>query len=182
MLLYRLILISLLAVLLIIGTSAGQDESTGIVAAAEGLGGLNTFIDALERVGYVDVLDGGGIFGFLNDRYVVFAPNDQAFSHLGQGGLDSLLSNGGKLRTILSYHIIDRRKLEEDGINDLGRLRHPANIMTVQGRTVLIDNTSGLTINGARVVGSRVYNNGILYAIDEVLSPEEGQDLPYGEE
>jgi len=171
------------AAILAAGLSAGQEaQDSDITQTAADIGDLSIFARAMEDAGYVSSLNGGGVFGFLNDGYVVFAPTDQAFENLTQGSLDALMADKGRLRTVMGYHIIDRRKLGEEGISSIEGHNEPVDLMTVQGRTVRINSNDGLTVNGARVLQSRRYDNGILYVIDQVLNPSEGDEISHGEE
>src|SRR5690349_2011659 len=62
-------------------------------------GNLTTFARAVSAAGLTDELAAKGPF-------TVFAPTDEAFKKLPAGAYDSLLKDEGKLKAVLSYHLV----------------------------------------------------------------------------
>jgi uncharacterized surface protein with fasciclin (FAS1) repeats len=96
----------------------------------------------------------------------VFAPTDAAFAKVPQATLDALGKDKEMLRSVLLYHVVDRRL-------PAAKIVDRRSVKTVNGERVRI-RTSGETvrINGARVVTPNVRaSNGVIHVIDEVLIP-----------
>ena len=71
-----------------------------IVDVAVGAGTFKTLVAAVKAAGLVDALKSKGPF-------TVFAPTDEAFAKLPKGTVESLLKDVPKLKTILTYHVIE---------------------------------------------------------------------------
>lgn len=69
----------------------------------DAVGQFTTLLAAVDAAGLTETLLGKGPF-------TVFAPTDEAFKRLPAGTVEELLKpqNREKLRTILTYHVIDR--------------------------------------------------------------------------
>jgi uncharacterized surface protein with fasciclin (FAS1) repeats len=81
----------------------GQENKTGyqsitLLETLEAAGNFKTLLGALKTAGLVDTLSGPGPF-------TLFAPDDEAFSRLPPGALDTLLKNPAKLKSLLLYHV-----------------------------------------------------------------------------
>jgi len=156
-----LLLASLASIALIMG-AIGADYT--VLDAAKDLGNLNTFSAAIQKAGAVGTLNNEGVH-ISNNTFVVFAPNDQAFKNLPTGTLDALYANNGNLQDLLNYHIINN---DDNKYADLTRF---TTAKTREGDDLAISNVNGMTINGAKVLGSKAYDHGIVYVIDKVLIP-----------
>ena len=140
-----------------VAAAADQD----IVDTAVGAGSFTTLVAAVQAAGLVDTLKGDGPF-------TVFAPTDAAFAALPAGTVDSLLlpENKDQLVAILTYHVLPGKVMSGD---IAGQKLSPA---TVQGSTVDIDATSGVTIDGATVTTADIEtSNGVIHVIDAVILP-----------
>ena len=140
----------------------GNHESKDIVDTAVEAGSFTTLVAALQAAELVDTLKGDGPF-------TVFAPTDAAFAALPEGTLDSLLEPESQetLQGILTYHVLPGKVMSAD---IAGQTLAPT---TVQGTTVAIDATDGVTINGANVVTADIEtSNGVIHVIDAVILPE----------
>ena len=140
----------------------GNHESKDIVDTAVEAGSFTTLVAALQAAELVDTLKGDGPF-------TVFAPTDAAFAALPEGTLESLLQPESKetLQGILTYHVLSGKVMSAD---IAGQTLAPT---TVQGTTVAIDATDGVTINGANVVTADIEtSNGVIHVIDAVILPE----------
>lgn len=156
-----LLLVSLASIALLMG-AIGADY--GVLEAAKDLGNLNTFSAAIQKTGVVGTLNNEGV-QTSNNTFVVFAPNDQAFKNLTAGTLDALYANNGNLKDLLNYHILNN---DDNKYADLTRF---TTVTTREGDDLAISNANGMTINGARVLGSKAYDHGVVYVIDKVLIP-----------
>jgi uncharacterized surface protein with fasciclin (FAS1) repeats len=129
-----------------------------IIETARSAGSFKTLLAALEAADLTDALRGAGPF-------TVFAPTDGAFAKLPKGTVEALLKDIPKLQSILTYHVVAGKVMASDVVK-LDEAK------TLQGQVVRIDTSSGVKINGARVVKTDVAaGNGVIHVIDEVLLP-----------
>jgi uncharacterized surface protein with fasciclin (FAS1) repeats len=140
------------------------NQTHDIVDTAVANGSFKTLASALTAAGLIETLKGAGPF-------TVFAPNDAAFAKLAQGQVDGLLKpeNKARLTSILTFHVVPGKVMAADlG----GRKSTPA---SVQGDTLSLDGTNGVTVNGAKVVQADIAcSNGVIHVIDTVLMPKSG--------
>lgn len=142
-------------------TMAGHHEkspSKDIVDTAVSAGTFNTLVAAVKAAGLVDTLKSDGPF-------TVFAPNDEAFAKLPAGTLESLLADPTKLAAILTYHVVAGQTVAADVT--------AGSITTVQGQSLTVDTSDGVSINNAKVIAADVMTtNGVIHVIDTVLIPQ----------
>jgi len=139
-------------------------DSMGVVEAAKAAG-LNKFADAVQSADFADRLNGQGLLGIgalSEGPFTIFAPSDQAFSNVPSDRLKAILGNKDDLRTLLSYHVVDR----DSAVN---RTR-PDNVETLEGSSQAIDIKEGI-VGGARILKAQRFENGIIYEVDQVLIP-----------
>jgi len=153
----------ILVVALMAGTAASlraeQPQPKDIVDTAVAAGSFKTLAAALTAAGLIDTLKGAGPF-------TVFAPTDEAFAKLPAGTLDALLKDKAKLTAILTYHVVAGKVMAADVV----KLKEAK---TVQGQSVKIDATKGVTIDGATVVKADIVcSNGVIHVIDSVILPK----------
>jgi uncharacterized surface protein with fasciclin (FAS1) repeats len=142
----------------------GKKPLGTIVDVAVANSQLSTLVAAVKAAGLVDTLKGTGPF-------TVFAPNNAAFAALPNGLLSKLLlpKNKPLLIKILTYHVVSGRVLAKDIT--------PGDVATVEGSTVKLETTCGITVNKVNVVTADVLaSNGVIHVIDAVLLPQ-GVDL-----
>lgn len=133
-----------------------------IVETAAGAGQFNTLVTAVKAAGLVETLKGKGPF-------TVFAPTDAAFAKLPAGTVESLLKpeNKEKLTQVLTYHVVPGKVMAADVKGKVIEAE------TVEGSTLSIDGTKGVTVNGANVIKPDVTaSNGVIHAVDAVLMPK----------
>ena len=119
--------------------------SKDIVDTAAGAGQFKTLVAAIEAAGLVDTLKGDGPF-------TVFAPSDEAFAKLPAGTVDDLLMPG----KIMAGDIAGKA----------------TEVKTVQGDTLDVDATNGVTVDKAKVVKADIVtSNGVIHVIDSVVMP-----------
>jgi uncharacterized surface protein with fasciclin (FAS1) repeats len=133
-----------------------------IVDTAVAAGSFGTLVAAVKAAGLVDTLKGSGPF-------TVFAPSDAAFAKLPAGTVENLLKpeNKAKLAGILTFHVMAGKVMAADVT---GKTLSPA---SVQGETLKVDGTHGVTVNGAKVVTADIgCTNGVIHVIDTVILPK----------
>ncbi len=133
-----------------------------IVDTAVAAGSFKTLVAAVQAAGLVDTLKGDGPF-------TVFAPTDEAFAKLPEGTVESLLEpdNKDQLQAILTYHVLAGKVVAADVTGKA------MDAETVNGQTIAVDGTNGVTVNGANVVSADVSaSNGVIHVIDTVLLPK----------
>ncbi len=153
-----LVLTALLVLIAAGSTLAGQPEKD-IVDTAVSAGTFNTLVTAVQAAGLVDTLKSDGPF-------TVFAPSDEAFAKLPAGTVEGLLKDTDALAKILTYHVVAGEKKAADVV--------AANsLTTVQGQSLDIDMTDGVTVGGAKVLTTDILTtNGVIHVIDTVLIPQ----------
>ena len=132
-----------------------------IVDTAVEAGSFETLVAAVQAAGLVDTLKGEGPF-------TVFAPTDEAFAALPEGTLESLLKpeNKEQLAAILTYHVIPGKVVSGDIAGK------QLEVATVEGSTVAVDGSEGVTVDGANVVQADIMtDNGVIHVIDKVILP-----------
>jgi len=117
-----------------------------VVDAALATPQLSTLVAALKAGDLVSALQGSGPF-------IVFAPDNAAFSMLPPGKLNDLLKpeNKSQLQNILKYHVIS------------------GGDKTLQGDKLMLNINS---VNNARVLRKVKTGNGYVYIINRVLMPQ----------
>jgi uncharacterized surface protein with fasciclin (FAS1) repeats len=132
-----------------------------VAVAASNNPELSTLTSALSgklnpQVNLVDTLNSG--------QYTVFAPTNAAFNKLPADTLNDLKTNSDKLKSILTYHVVQGQlsPAQVDG-------SHP----TVQGAAVNVTGMGdGLKVNDAGLVcGGVPTANATVYMVDTVLMP-----------
>ena len=138
-------------------------KQANIVETAVAAGQFKTLAAALEAAGLIDALTGEGPF-------TVFAPTDEAFAKLPAGTVESLLKpeNKEKLKSILLYHVVTGNVTAKQVTKLNGQ-----SVKTLQGGSVKVSTTQGVTIDNARVTKTDIHaSNGVIHVIDTVLMPK----------
>lgn len=140
-------------------TTTATVETADIIGTLKAAGNFTMFLKAVDMAGLTAQLQSAGPF-------TVFAPTDEAFAKLPQATRDSLLSDRAALETLVKNHVVagkvtaDQVKSGNSGVGFLG------------GASITVDTTAGVRVNGATVIkGDIVASNGIIHAIDTVISP-----------
>jgi uncharacterized surface protein with fasciclin (FAS1) repeats len=152
----------LLATLLALPSPALAAPDKDIVDTAVAVGSFKTLAKALEAANLVEALKGEGPF-------TVFAPTDAAFAKLPADTIEKLLrpESRQRLQTILTYHVVGGR-LTADRVVTAGKLD------SLQGGSLLIGTTDGVTIDGAKVSKADIQcTNGVIHVIDDVMLPKD---------
>ena len=141
--------------------AAAAATKVDIVDTAIAAGSFDTLVAAVRTAGLAETLRSPGPF-------TVFAPTDEAFAKLPEGTVESLLlpENRDQLRAIVTYHVLPGAVKSTD---IAGQKLSPT---TVQGSTVDIDATDGVTVDGANVIATDIEaSNGVIHVIDAVILP-----------
>ena len=141
--------------------TVAEESKADIVDTAVAAENFSTLVAAVEAAGLVETLKGDGPF-------TVFAPTDEAFAALPAGTVENLLKpeNKDQLIAVLTYHVVPGKVMSSDIAGKQLEAK------TVQGESVEIDATSGVTIDGASVIAADVEaSNGVIHVIDKVILP-----------
>jgi len=139
-----------------------SDQTHDIVDTAVAAGSFTTLVAAVQAAGLVETLKGAGPF-------TVFAPSDDAFAGLPAGTVDELVKpeNKEKLTAILLLHVLPGAVKSTDVAGK------QLDATTAGGKTVHVDGTHGVTVDGAKVVTADIVcSNGIIHVIDAVILPK----------
>ncbi|MDA0688611.1 MAG: fasciclin domain-containing protein [Proteobacteria bacterium] len=153
--------IAVFAALPLIITSI-QVRAQDIVDTAVAAGQFNTLVAAVQAAGLVETLKGEGPF-------TVFAPTDEAFAALPEGTVETLLKpeNLDQLVAVLTYHVIPGKVMSTDIAGQA------LQVESVQGSSLSVDATNGVTVDGANVVAADIEtDNGVIHVIDKVVLPQ----------
>lgn len=153
--------IAVFAALPLIITSI-QVRAQDIVDTAVSAGQFNTLVAAVQAAGLVETLKGEGPF-------TVFAPTDEAFAALPEGTVETLLKpeNLEQLVAVLTYHVIPGKVMSTDIAGQA------LQVESVQGSSLSVDATNGVTVDGANVVAADIEtDNGVIHVIDKVVLPQ----------
>ncbi len=156
----RLVIRAVFAVLLL--GQAGVASAKDILGTALDAGTFTILLAGIKSTGLTPILSGPG-------PLTIFAPTDDAFAKLPPETLRNLLKpeNKEKLRNILLFHLVDGRATARDF---LGKRLEAA---TMQGGSVLIDATKGVTIDNAKLIKADIVaDNGFIHVIDTVMMPK----------
>lgn len=127
---------------------------------------FSTLMKAIDAAGMVEVLKGTGPF-------TVFAPTNEAFQKLPAGTLDELLKpeNQEKLKELVGLHVVAQNLTGQE----IDQLEPETPIQSYSAEFLNVKKEGGkVTVNGANVVQADIMaENGVIHAIDTVLTPPE---------
>ena len=148
---------TLIATVLALG-AAFSVQAKDIVDTAVAAGNFKTLAAALTAAGLIDTLKGPGPF-------TVFAPTDAAFAKIPKADLDALLKDQGKLKAVLTYHVVPGKVMAKDV--------KAGKVKTVQGGELTLATAAGVTVDGAKVTATDIASdNGVIHVIDTVIIPK----------
>jgi uncharacterized surface protein with fasciclin (FAS1) repeats len=124
---------------------------------------LSTFLKAAIAADLVETLKG-------QSPLTIFAPDNEAFSNVPAGTLDSVLNDKEQLTNVLTYHVVGGTHLAAD-------LAKQKTLKTVQGGMLDVHEhhwlRHGIKINDAIVLDANLEcTNGVIHIIDAVLMPK----------
>ncbi|MDP5053250.1 MAG: fasciclin domain-containing protein [Congregibacter sp.] len=140
------------------------EDPGNIVEVAVAAGDFTTLVAALEATGLDQTL------ADETATFTVFAPTDTAFEALGQDTIDALLGDTDTLSDILLYHVLSGQAVNAETALSLAG----STIEMANGDIAALTIRDGaLFINGAEVIVTDVEaSNGVIHAIDAVLTPQ----------
>src|SRR5579864_4060077 len=152
-----------------------NQQMSNILDTAKSIGDFKMLMRVVEAAGLADTLKSQGSF-------TVFAPTDEAFRNLPTGQLDEWLKDPSKLRSIVTYHVVDR-KIDENEFHRLTADRRTPSVTTMQGSSVTLKTHGSLSkamfVNDAKVIKSNIEtSNGVIHIIDRVLEPAPAAPAP----
>ncbi|MBI1395127.1 MAG: fasciclin domain-containing protein [Betaproteobacteria bacterium] len=162
----RLILAALLS-LALVGcetTQTAMNEAKqaisrkNVVEVAAEDGQFSTLVTAIRAAGLDTTLSEKGPF-------TIFAPTDDAFSSMPDGGFAKLVQDKARLAELLKYHVVPA-ELTSDKL-------FSSTVTTLSGHpiTIRVDGKN-ITVDGAHVTRTDIFaRNGVIFAIDRVLTP-----------
>lgn len=132
-----------------------------VVTAASNNPLLSTLTAALSgklnpNVNLVDTLNNG--------QYTVFAPTNAAFDKLPAATIDELKTNSEKLKSILTYHVV-QNQMSPNKVDGMHKTLQGADVNVVGQGNDLKVNAAGLVCGGVHTA------NATVYMIDTVLVP-----------
>ncbi len=155
-------------------TTTTTQPMSNILDASLSTGEFKTLMLAVEKAGLTDTLRSNGPF-------TIFAPTDEAFNNLPVGTVDGWMRDLPKLRSILNYHIVDR-KITAKEIHETTMDGRTPSIKTLQGSPITLKTNltqqswvaSKHTVyaNDAKIVRPEIVTgNSIIHVVDRVLLP-----------
>lgn len=159
-------------------TATDTTKKSAPTGAADVVGALNSNADyttaalAVKTAGLESTLKTGG-------PYTIFAPNNNAFTKLPAGQLDSLMKDPAKLGALLKGHIVTGKYAKADIIKALTAGKGKATLTTLDGQTLTlsISKTSTLQLTNSKgsITEVTLYDligaNGIVNGVNNVLAP-----------
>jgi len=133
--------------------------STANIAELATAAGLTTLVSLLTS-------DGIDLGSFVSDNILtVFAPTNEAFTALIQGGFD--ISDVSAVADLLKYHVIENEVFTSDA------LAHERAIATKEGSLLFVNTEEEITLNnGVSITQANILaSNGVIHIIDTVLTP-----------
>ena len=132
-----------------------------ILQIAAATGKFETLGKAIAAAGLTTTLSEAGPF-------TLFAPTDRAFANMPDGDLRALLADKGKLRALISYHLVASKVRAP-------RKQLSMSVTTIDGKVLELSELpeeGGYRVSGARIVKTNIRaSNGVIHAIDTVLTP-----------
>lgn len=137
------------------------EPAADIVTTAVESGKFKTLVTAVKAAGLVEALKGEGPF-------TVFAPTDEAFAELPEGALKMLLDNPEKLKSVLTYHVVE-------GTVTSDKAMKVDKAETLNGKSITVASKDGkVMINNANVIAADIMcSNGVIHVVDKVILPME---------
>jgi transforming growth factor-beta-induced protein len=141
-------------------SSQRSSSRKNVVEKLAKAGQFNTLITAVKAAGLAETLA-------TTDNITVFAPTDAAFAKIPEADLNAILADKQKLTDILTYHVAPKRLSER-------RLAAAGSATTLFGSDIAVTGEAeDLVLNGDVnvILGDIKASNGIIHAIDSVLTP-----------
>jgi uncharacterized surface protein with fasciclin (FAS1) repeats len=152
---------------------AAMYPSKNIVQNAVNSKDHTTLVAAVKAAGLVETLESPGPF-------TVFAPTNEAFKKLPHGTVQSLLKpeNRGKLKSILTYHVVPGRLTTRELKMKVKEGGGKAELKTVEGEPLTVTEQRGrlwlIDAKGDKAeitIANVMQSNGVIQVINTVMLP-----------
>jgi uncharacterized surface protein with fasciclin (FAS1) repeats len=148
----------LLASLFAIGGCASMQSVQPVATTIANTPELSTLNNLITKAGLTSILDGTGSF-------TVFAPTNEAFKAVPQKTLDELGANPGKLKEVLTFHVLPAKTMAADVKTGAVKTVNGANIgLAKAGNFVTVEDA---VVKTADINAT----NGVVHIVDRVLMP-----------
>src|SRR5271169_1628276 len=107
-----------------------NQETTNIFETAKTVSDFKTLVRLVDAAGLADALKSRG-------PYTVFAPSDEAFRNLPTGTVEGWLNDISKLKSILSYHVVNGKIMASE-IHKMTMDGRIPSVATLQGSPITI--------------------------------------------
>lgn len=145
----------------VVATVSGCATQSGPVSVADTLAAkpeLSTLSGLVVKAGLTDTLKDTGPF-------TVFAPTNAAFAKVPAKTMDELGKDPGKLKAVLTYHVVPGKVMAADVKNSHAKTVHGANLaLSKAGDFVTVE-------DGMVQTADLPATNGVVHIIDSVLIP-----------
>jgi uncharacterized surface protein with fasciclin (FAS1) repeats len=128
-------------------TTTTQVDATDVVGALNSNADYSTAAAAVKAANLEASLKTGG-------PYTIFAPNNNAFTKLPAGTMDSLMKDPAKLATLLKGHIVNGKYAKADIIKALTAGKGKASLTTLDGQTLTLSISKTSTLQLTNAAGS----------------------------
>jgi uncharacterized surface protein with fasciclin (FAS1) repeats len=142
---------------------------SNILETAKSTGDFTVLIKAIETAGLSDTFR-------REEQLTLFAPNDEAFRKLPTGTMEGLMKDLPKLKSVLSYHVVNR-KITLEELRSMSTDGRTPNLMTLQGSQLVVKSQKNILMKSEYVNDSKIVkpeieaSNGVIHIIDRVLIP-----------
>lgn len=129
-----------------------------IVDIAVNTEGFSILVAAVKAANLVEALSSDGPF-------TVFAPNDDAFTKLPPGTVQTLVDNPPQLARILKYHVVSGALRQAD-------LAGMETVTSLEASPIPVRQGENFEVKNATVLAADIEaSNGIIHVIDNVILP-----------
>lgn len=122
---------------------------------AAGSGSLDFFSSVLNAAEISQTLRGP-------EQYTVFIPVNDAFSAVGGDTLASMMNDPNRVKALAESHVVPGRITATD-------LMAETRLQALNGAEITSEVGADITVNGARIIGSELAENGIVHYVDRLL-------------
>jgi uncharacterized surface protein with fasciclin (FAS1) repeats len=132
------------------------DHSGKLLAdIAAGSGSLDFFSSVLDAAEISPTLRGP-------EQYTVFIPVNDAFTAAGGETLASMMNDPDRVKALAKSHVVPGRITATD-------LMAETRLQALNGAEITSQVGADITVNGARIIGSELAENGIVHYVDRLL-------------
>lgn len=119
---------------------------------------LSTLSALIAKAGLSPTLNG-------TDSFTVFAPSNEAFKTVPAKTMDELSSNPGRLKEVLTYHVLTSKTMARDVKSGNAKTVHGGNVaLAIAGPFITVEDAIVQTADISAT-------NGVVHVVDRVLLP-----------